>query len=445
MADSVNLDDLRIREDSSGRKGRGLLVLLLLLLVPGAFAAGWFLAPAKGRAGPGGGIAVRTVAVTVDGAKAAAHGGLSEGGWIEVPSYHPIFVTALTSGRVEELLVLEGTRVEKGQVVARLWARDLEDALRVAEAELAERKADLELFRAGYREEDVAKQRAEVARLREQVSLAEKILERTKQLVPTGAASREDLDRDASAAATAVASLRSAEEELRRLTSGFRKEEIAKAEAASKRAEAVRDLAKAQLEYVEVKSPADGVVLERYVTPGTFLSPANPRVVSLYDPTDLQVRVDVRQESAGSVAVGQKAEVSVAAVPGKTWRGEVIRVEPLADFKKNTLQVKIRLLETDPVLHPEMICRVQLLAGTEPADASDAPREIRIPLSVIREEGGKSYVYTVAGGRVRRTEVRLGASSGGTAVVLAGLEGGERVALSPEGLADGDEVTEVAK
>jgi HlyD family secretion protein len=388
---------------------------------------------------------VRTVAVNVGGNRAATRGGLSEGGWIEVPSYHPVFVTALTSGRVEELLVLEGDPVKKGQAVARLWSRDLEDALRVAEAELAERKAELELFRAGYREEDVAKQRAEVTRLREEAALAEKVLDRTKKLVPTGAASREDLDRDASAAATAVARLRVAEEELRRLNAGFRTEEIAKAEAAWKRAGAARDLARAQLGYVEVTSPADGVVLERFVTPGTFLSPADPRVVSLYDPNDLQVRVDVRQESAGRVSVGQDAEISIAAVPGKTWRGTVIRLEPLADFKKNTIQVKIRLEETDPALHPEMICRVTFLAGAEPEPAADRPREIRIPLSAVREEAGKSYVYIVSDGRVRRSEVRLGAASGGTTVVEAGLVGGERIVLLPAGLADGDEVTEVTQ
>jgi len=442
----VNLDDLRIREKSSGGKGRGLLLALLILLVPGAFAAGWFFGPGKAGGALGGPIAVRTALVTTGGARAGnSRGGFSEGGWIEVPSYHPIYVSALTSGRVEELLVLEGSLVAKGQVVARLYARDHRDSLRAAEALFAERKAELALFTAGYRKEDIAKQQAEVNRLREEAALAKKILERTEKLVPTGAASREDLDRDASAAVTAAARLRAAEEELRRLNAGFRKEEVERAKASIAKAAAARDLAKAKLEYVDVTSPADGVVLERFVTAGTYLSPADPRVVALYDPDDLQVRVDIRQENAGIVFVGGKVAVSVEAVPGKSWPGEVIRVEPLADFKKNTIQAKIRLLETDPVLHPEMICRARFLAAEEPKAAADAPKVLSVPESAVREEAGKTYVYVASGGRVRRTEVRLGDAADGRVVVEAGLAGGERVVLSPAGLADGDEVTEATR
>ena len=189
--------------------------------------AGWFLGPGRGGGSLGGPVAVRTAVVAVDGDEgASSRGGFSEGGWIEVPSYHPIFVTALIPGRVEELTVLEGSEVTKGQVVARLYARDLSDSLRVAEAVLAEKRAELDLFLAGYREEDIAKQQAEVNRLREEAALAAKILQRTEKLVPTGAASAEDLERDASAMTTAVARLRVAEEEMKRLKAGFRKEEI---------------------------------------------------------------------------------------------------------------------------------------------------------------------------------------------------------------------------
>jgi len=442
----VNLDDLQIRESSSGGKGRGWLLLLMILLVPAAFAAGWFFGPGRGGGSLGGPVSVRTAVVSVDGANgSASRGGFSEGGWIEVPSYHPIFVTALTSGRVEELTVLEGSKVTKGQVVARLYARDLKDSLRAADAVMAERKAELALYEAGYRKEDIAKQQAEVNRLREEAALAAKILQRTEKLVPTGAASQEDLDRDASAMTTAVARLRAAEAELKRLNAGFRTEEVDKARASLAKAEAARDLAKAKLDYAEVRSPADGVVMERYVTVGTWLSPADPRVVSLYDPNDLQVRVDVRQENAGAISKGQKAEISVEAVPGRTWTGEVIRVEPLADFKKNTLQAKIRLTETDRLLHPEMICRVRFLAAEQEKPAADAPKVLSVPEAAIREEAGKSFVYVVSGGKVRRTEIRTGDAADGRVAVLAGLSGGERVVLSPDGLADGDKVTEASR
>ena len=93
-----------------------------------------------------------------------------------------------------------------------------------------------------------------------------------------------------STVATAVASLRVAEEELRRLTAGFRTEEIGKAKAAAARAEAARDLAKAQLGYVEVKSPADGVVLEQ--------------PVEILIPAALENQIKMRQRDLDTALVG---------------------------------------------------------------------------------------------------------------------------------------------
>jgi multidrug efflux pump subunit AcrA (membrane-fusion protein) len=393
----------------------------------------------------GGGTEVTTETVRLSSAKARKAGTLTEGGWVEVPSYHPIAVSALVPGRVEELLVLEGSRVEKGQVVASLYDKDLRDALRLAEAEVSEARAALDLHSAGYRKEDVEKARSEVARLDEEKALAEKVLARTRKLVPEGAASEERLERDEAAVGTAADRLDSARQELSKLEAGFRVEEVAKARAAFARAEAARDLAKSRLGYADVRSPVAGVVLERHVTPGTWLTAGDPRVVSLYDPGDLQVRVDVRQESAGRIRVGQSVEVSTDAEPGKAYRGVLIRIEPMADLKKNTVQAKVRLEDPGPGLHPEMICRVRFLEDGEP---DEAPQEMKItvPTSSVVGEGGSRQVFLVKDGRAVRCDVRLGEEKAGRVEVLAGLSEGDRVVVAPPpGLRDGGEVVEVGR
>ncbi|MHC4473932.1 MAG: efflux RND transporter periplasmic adaptor subunit, partial [Planctomycetota bacterium] len=364
-------------------------------------------------------------------------------GWIEVPSYHPIVVSALVSGRVEELLVLEGSSVTKGQVVARLYRKDLEDSLRLAEAEVEEARAALDLLSAGYRKEDVEKARADVARLTEEAALAEKVHARTRKLVPTGAASEERLERDEAAVETARARLAAARHELDRLQAGFRVEDVAKARAALARAQAARDLARSRLDYTEVKSPAAGVVLERFVTPGTWLSADAPRVIALYDPEDLQVRVDVRQENAGRVRVGQTVEVSTEAEPGTTYRGTVIRVEPLADLKKNTIQAKIRLEDPGPGLHPEMICRARFLEAAAEEESEAATAVPTLPATAVVREGGASHVFVVRDGRAVRVEVRLGEEKSGRVEIRAGLKEGDRVVVAPPpGLVDGSAVKE---
>lgn len=291
----------------------------------------------------------------------AALESFTEGGWIEVPSYHPVIVSALIPGRLERLNVLEGSRVNKGDVIALLYDKDLKDALDRAAAEQKVAEANLARLKAGFRTQEVGQARAEVEAAQADMVLKEQILKRTEQLLETGAVSAEELDRDKAAFRIAKAKLETLRQEMLLKEEGYRVEEVQAAEAELARRNALLALAKKQVEYAGIKSPISGVVLERFVTPGTYIPAGNPRIVSLYDPNDLQVRVDVRQEHIGGVYLGQSVEVVTDAEPGRTYTGEVIRIEPLADFKKNTIQAKIRLLETSENLHPEMIARIRFL------------------------------------------------------------------------------------
>jgi HlyD family secretion protein len=292
----------------------------------------------------------------------------TEGGWVEVPSYHPVVVSALIPGRLEELHVLEGSPVKKGQVIGRLYEKDIEDALDQARAEKAAAEADLARMKAGFRVQEVEQSRADVEAAEAEVKLKEQILRRTQGLMETGAVSAEDLDRDLAAFEIAKAKLETLRQELFLKEEGFRKEDIQAAEAEFNRRMALLELARNRLDYTIIKSPMDGRVLERYVTPGTYIPAGNPRIVSLYDPADLQVRVDVRQEHIAGVFIGQAVEVVSDVEPDRSYKGKVIRIEPLADFKKNTIQVKIKLLETSEHLHPEMITRIRFLRSSHDQD-----------------------------------------------------------------------------
>jgi HlyD family secretion protein len=437
----VNLDDLRIEEPARSSGGRWLGLVVVAILVLAAFAAGWFLRSPGSGGILGGSAAVRVERVRAAGASATSSGVLREGGWIEVPSYHPIVVSALVAGRVEDLLVLEGATVKEGDVIARLYARDYRDALRKAEAAVSEARAALDLLLAGYRVEDVEKARADAARLAEETALAEKVVARTRGLVPSGAASAEELERDEAALEVARAKLAAAKQELARFVAGYRKEDVAKARATLARTEAERDLAKARLSYCEVRSPASGIVLERHVTPGTWLASGNPRIVSLYDPRDLQVRVDVRQENAGRVRVGQRVDVKTQAEPDVAYRGTVIRVEPLADFKKNTIQAKVKIEDPSPALHPEMICRVEFYRDEGATPARPEDRVLTVSVSAVVRDDGRSYVYRIIDGRAVRTEVRTGEERGDRVTIESGLSAGDVVVVEPSpGLEDGDAV-----
>jgi len=285
----------------------------------------------------------------------------TEGGWIEVPSYHPVIVSSLIAGRLEELNVLEGTRVKMGQVIAVLYKKDLKEALDRADAEVAAAAAELALLKAGFRVQEIAKARAELKSAESDLKLEQRVLARTRGLLESGAASAEDLDRHERDLRTAEARRDAAFQDLALKQEGSRKEDIDAASAEHRRRLALRELARNQLSYAVVKSPMAGVVLERFVTAGTFIPATNPRIVSLYDPNDMQVRIDVRQENIGSVFVGQTVDVFTEVERGKTYKGTVIRIDPLADFKKDTVQVKVKLEKPSDRLYPEMIARVRFI------------------------------------------------------------------------------------
>ena len=191
-----------------------------------------------------------------------------------------------------------------------------------------------------------------------------------------------------------------------------------------------------------MKSPSKGVVLQRFVSPGSSLMGGALAVVALYDPEDLQVRVDVRQENAGKITVGQSVEITTDAEPNRRYKGTVIRVDPLADLRKNTIQAKVKLLEAGARLHPEMICRVRFLSAGKAVAPAAAPGPLAVPAPAVVTDGGKTYVFLVRAGRAVRTEAKLSEERDGRREVLGGLAEGDRVVLSPAGLTDGAEVSE---
>jgi HlyD family secretion protein len=197
--------------------------------------------------------------------------------------------------------------------------------------------------------------------------------------------------------------------------------EVAKAEARlasaeAERAEATveRDVAAREVGWLTVLAPVDGVVLRREAAPGTLVGPgvmplggadaapdmAIGGLVSLYDPKHLQARIDVPLAVVAGVGAGRKAEITVEALPGRTFHGVVTRIEGRADPLKNTLQVKVRIDDPDPVMKPEMLARARFLgapSGTTPAAGGGAgPGRILVPKQALK--GDVVFVLDPRGG-----------------------------------------------
>jgi len=426
-------------------------------------------------------------------------------GWLEAEPF-AVACSALADGVLASVEVLEGDRVEAGQVVARLVDADAALRLRRVEAEHAFAIAEVDLARAerdaaqaswespieleqavGSGRAAVAEARADLAQLSPLIESAKATLARlaeeaarVEQSRASGAATefealvarrrveaqRADLAalearRPALAARVArlAADLRGAErtldlriEDRRRLDAADAA--LRRAEASALRAAVARDEAAMELERMTIRAPIGGVVQRRLKAPGDKVvrsidDPHSAHIVELYDPERLQVRVDVPLADAAHIFDGQRCEVVVEALPDRTFGGVVLRTTHRADIQKNTLQVKVKVLDPDPLLRPEMLTRVRFLPRGGDAGSAAGASRVLAPERAVVDVGGASRVWVVVERRAGRGVLRARpvdalSREDGWVGVAGDVAPGAMLAIG-EGLRDGERVTIVGE
>lgn len=343
---------------------------------------------------------------------------------------------------------VEGALAAARAEVLRLEAKQREAEAAVATAEVEVRAQ--ERLKQGGGDTPVAYERA-VARRREAQTKVEE-MERAIQRAQADVARHEALGRIA----------REGVEDPRDLagTVEIATEAHVLAEAEKARAEVAVAIAKRNVDHLTVKAPIDGVVMRLESAPGAVVGPAGEykegdesgpgstsrlnrmtgSLVSLYDPARLQVRVDVLYAQVANIGKGSTISFTVDAIPGKTFEGELDRLVHEADINQNALQVKIRVVDPDPRMRPEMLCRVQFeTAEKDVAAGAPGPRvaRFRVPDEAVRD--GAVFVHDpTEGGRARRVPVRTLSSADGFTLVEGELGISSKVIL--DAIGDGEKV-----
>lgn len=414
-------------------------------------------------------------------------------GWIE-PDPFPLRVPALTEGTLVEVLVLEGDSVAQDQVVARMIDAEAKIAVQQALAELDRRQAIFDAAQAQW-EHPVARVRAvavgkamveetqseenevQAMALVESAKLAELEghLKRVEQL-PEGIVEQDRVERTRfqvqaqRASVQALAARRSvvkaklnryeaervaAEQEMELRIA--EKQALAEAKAMLEEARAALAQAKLRESRMEIRSPAAGVVMQRFASPGlrmmlTSDHPDAGYVAALYDPKKLQVRADVPLGDAAKIGVGQRTQVIVDVLPDRIFTGSVTRLVHQADIGKNTIQVKVALDDPVAQLKPEMLARVKFLAGASKEDGdggrdtgpgSTSALSIFVPQRVVQRDASGTAVWTVDArtSTARRKAISLGTiTQDGWIETIAGLNPGDAVIVDPSALGEGDRV-----
>jgi RND family efflux transporter MFP subunit len=377
----IDKDKAALRQRSRKRIPYPVLILFGVLIVVVLYILGLFTSALK----------VRAVTIT-EVFPSQAFTVLDASGYV-VPQRKSALASKVT-GRLIWLGVEEGSRVKRDQVVARLESQDVAAAREQAIANLDQAQVELR-----------------------DATLA---FNRYKELLAKGVIARATYDAVLARYEKAVAGVEAAEAVLKEAT--------------------------ISLEYTMIRAPFAGVVLTKNADIGDIVTPigaaanAKSAVVTIADMDSLQVEVDVSESNIGKIKISQPCEVQLDALPGQRFRGVIHMIVPTADRSKATVMVKVRFLDKDSRILPEMSAKVAFLS--RPTTPEEQRPRIAVSQSALAKRKGQESVFLIQGRRVAETPVRLGAQIGEMVEVLEGVKTGDQVVLDPPGkLRDGSRIT----
>ena len=306
-------------------------------------------------------------------------------------------VASKVTGLLVSLSVEEGSRVRAGEVIARLENDDAVAAKNQAEAALNAARHNLELVKAELTDATLS-------------------FHRSKELVDKGYISQAEYDAAAARYRKDIAA-------------------VAASGADVKAAAAALQGANVAIEYTLIRAPFDAVVLTKNADVGDIITPlgaaanAQAAVVTIADMDSLQVEADVSESNLHQIKMGQPCEIQLDALPDARFRGAVHMIVPTADRTKATVMVKVRFIDKDKRILPEMSAKVAFLSREAKSD-EQKPRTALNPAAITSHNGKKS-VFLIKGNKVSETPVTLGEQLGDMTEILSGVKAGDRVVLQP--------------
>ncbi len=403
-SEKPTLDGLRIerRAPLARQQPSWLVPGLIAVVVLGALSLWWLNRPQA--------TAVQTAVAR---AQSAANGGagktlLNASGY--VTARRAATVSSKVTGKVMEVLVEEGKKVEEGQVLARLDASNVEAGLRLAEAQLEASRSFLE-------------------ETKPNLDFAQRELRRFTDLAKTKVVSDSDL--------------RKAEMEARALEARL----VRQASEISIRQREVEQWNQ-QLDDTIIRAPFAGVVTTKNAQPGEMISPMSvggftrTGVCTVVDMTSLEIEVDVNESFINRIQPQQPVEATLDAYSEVRFPGKVIAIIPTADRQKATVKVRVGFDQLDERILPDMGVKVAFRSADD-GKAAPASGSVIVPKAALENRDGRDVVWVVREGRVERRAVTVAQTSGDESTIAAGLSAGEKVVLNPPaGLADGAKISE---
>jgi RND family efflux transporter MFP subunit len=318
-----------------------------------------------------------------------------------------VMLSFKVTGRLEELLVDLGSRVQRGQVIARLTPTDFDLRLRQAEAALQQARARLGLDPVGSDEDSIEIDQTSVVRqARATLDEARRQKERIATFVSRGISAQLQI---------AEGKYQDALEEVRNR----------QAILAQRRSEVA--LARQQLDDTSLRSPIDGVIRERHASAGEYRAAGTP-IFTVVRQHPLRLQLAVPERASTEVKLGQAVHVTVEGDPN-VYEGRVARLSPAISEGNRTLPIEAEIPNQEGHLRPGTFARAEIV--------TDRTMSLMVPHSALVVFAGVEKLLLVQDGKVTEQRVRTGRRIGDRIEILDGVAAGAVVIIEPGGLSHG--------
>ena len=341
--------------------------------------------------------------------------------------------------------VQEGDRISVGSVLARVRQSDYQVKFKQAESQASEARSGIDVSKAQYEEalSGVDSTKAKLVEAEADYLKAKLDFDRAENLFASHSMTKSDYDSAKAQYDMAKAKVAAARSQVQviQAKADSAKANIYVVQAKSQSAQAVVQETQIPLHDTELKSPLNGLVLQKSIEKGTLVSPGDKAFV-VADTSSVKAVFAVADVALAEMKLGSKLSVESESMPGKEFQGQITSVFPAADSKNRSFNVEVTIANPDYLLRPNMI--VSLRVATKQA----MPAQPVVPLNAVIQSKSNANGYAViavtqeSGREVARLrDVKLGESFGNAVAVAEGLKQGDRVIVTGGTMVnDGDEV-----
>ncbi len=270
-------------------------------------------------------------------------------------------LTTKITAKVSKVAVDVGAKVQKGDPLVYLDVKDIEAQVNQAQAGVSTARANLVKVESGARPEQVIQAQAALESAQKNYDTSKLNLERTRQLFNTGAVSQQQMDATETQFAAADAQYKSAQEQLKILSTGETKETLEVLKAQVTQAQAALELAQTQLANGTIYAPIDGIVTYKNINEGEVVSSVtNATLFSIVNTSAMYINAYVPPALTTQMKQGQGVVIKVSENPDKKYQGEISVINSAIDSRNKNVLVKIILKDIDPVLKPGMFAQIAL-------------------------------------------------------------------------------------